>query len=85
MADAAKAMGKAGDRNELIILIMFQCALRVSEELNLRVKDRIRYQNGYILAVLVKAIRNTQTVSRGLSASLKSWHCASATMPVNTD
>jgi integrase len=54
MADQARMMGKAGDRNVLLILIMFQCALRVSECLNICLRDRVKYQNGYILHILGK-------------------------------
>ena len=40
LADAAETMGKHGRRNSTLIYIMFQSALRVSETLDLRLRDK---------------------------------------------
>jgi integrase len=50
LADAAKTM-KDGKRNELIVLLLFQSCLRVSEALNLRLRDKIQVEGKYILMV----------------------------------
>jgi integrase/recombinase XerD len=40
LAEVARTMGKAGERNELLILTTFQCALRISEALKLEKQHR---------------------------------------------
>ncbi len=50
LADAAKAM-RDGERNELLILTMFQAALRVTEAIKLRVKDKATVDGKHILLV----------------------------------
>ncbi len=40
MAEVARTMGKVGERNELLILTTFQCALRISETLKLEKQHR---------------------------------------------
>lgn len=50
LADAAKAM-RDGERNELLILTMFQVALRVTEAIKLRVKDKATVDGKHILLV----------------------------------
>ncbi len=50
LADAAKAM-QDGERNELLILTMFQAALRVTEAIKLRVKDKAIVDGKHILVV----------------------------------
>ena len=50
LADAAKAM-RDGERNELLILTMFQAALRVTEAIKLRVKDKATVDGKHILVV----------------------------------
>lgn len=39
LADAAKTM-RDGERNYLLVMTLFQCALRVTEAVKLRVKDK---------------------------------------------
>ncbi len=53
MADVAKAM-RDGERNELLILTMFQAALRVTEAIKLRVMDKATVDNKHILMVCGK-------------------------------
>ena len=50
IADVAKAM-RDGERNELLILIMFQAALRVTEAVKLRVQDKATVDGKHILLV----------------------------------
>ena len=50
LADVAKAM-RDGERNELLILIMFQAALRVTEAVKLRVMDKATVDGKHILLV----------------------------------
>ncbi|MFC2014160.1 tyrosine-type recombinase/integrase [Chloroflexota bacterium] len=50
LADAAKAM-RDGERNELLIVTMFQAALRVTEATKLRVKDKAMVDGKHILLV----------------------------------
>jgi len=50
MADVAKTM-RDGERNELLILTMFQAALRVTETIRLRVRDKATVDNKHILLV----------------------------------
>ena len=50
LADAAKAM-RDGERNELLILTMFQAAPRVTEATKLRVTDKATVDNRHILLV----------------------------------
>jgi len=50
MADAARVM-RNGERNELLILTMFQAALRVTEAIKLRVRDKATVDNKHILMV----------------------------------
>ena len=50
MADMAKVM-RDGERNELLILTMFQAALRVTEAVKLRVQDKATVDNKHILLV----------------------------------
>ena len=53
MADIARA-GRNGERNELLILTMFQGALRVTEAVQLRVKDKVTVDGRHILMVMGK-------------------------------
>ena len=50
LADAAKAM-RDGERNELLILTMFQAALRVTEAIKIRLVDKGKVDNKHILYV----------------------------------
>ena len=50
LADSAKTM-RDSERNELLILIMFQAALRVTEAIKLRVQDKATVDNKHILLV----------------------------------
>ena len=50
LADTAKIM-RDGERNELLILTMFQGALRVTEAVKLRVMDKVTVDNKHILLV----------------------------------
>jgi len=50
IADVAKSM-RDGERNELLILTMFQAALRVTEAIKLRTKDKATVDNKHILLV----------------------------------
>ena len=50
LADVAKAM-RDGECNELLILTMFQAALRVTEAIKLRVMDKATMDNKHILLV----------------------------------
>ena len=50
LADVAKAM-RHGERNELLILTMFQAALRVTEAVKLRVMDKATVDSKHILLV----------------------------------
>ncbi len=50
LADVARAM-RNGERNELLILTMFQAALRVTEAIKLRVMDKATMDNKHILLV----------------------------------
>ena len=50
LADAARFM-RSGERNELLILTMFQAALRVTEAIKLRVMDKATMDNKHILMV----------------------------------
>ena len=50
LADVAKAM-RDGERNELLILTMFQATLRVTEAIKLRVMDKATVDNKHILLV----------------------------------
>ena len=50
MADMARVM-RDGERNELLILTMFQAALRVTEAVKLRVQDKATVDNKHILLV----------------------------------
>ena len=50
LADVAKAM-RAGERNELLVLTMFQAALRVTEAIKLRVMDKATMDNKHLLLV----------------------------------
>jgi integrase/recombinase XerD len=54
LADAAKNM-RDGERNELLILTMYQAALRVTEATRLRVKDKATVDGRHILMVLGKS------------------------------
>lgn len=48
LADAARTM-RHGLRNETLIYVMFQSALRVSEALNLRLRDKQYIEGSYVL------------------------------------
>lgn len=50
LADAARAM-RDGERNELLVLTMFQGALRVTEAVRLRVMDKATVDDRHILLV----------------------------------
>lgn len=50
IADVARSM-RSGERNELLILTMFQAALRVTEAIKLRVMDKAKVDNRHILLV----------------------------------
>jgi len=50
LADAAEAM-RDGERNELLVLTMFQTALRVTEAIKLRVMDKATMDNKHLLLV----------------------------------
>ena len=50
LADVAKAM-RDGERNELLILTMFQAALRVTEAIKLKVTDKATVDSKHILLV----------------------------------
>ena len=50
LADAARAM-RNGERNELLILTMFQAALRVTEAIKFRVRDKATVDGRHILLV----------------------------------
>jgi integrase/recombinase XerD len=50
ITDAAKTM-RDGERNELLILTMFQAALRVTEAVKLRVQDKATVDDKHILLV----------------------------------
>jgi integrase/recombinase XerD len=50
LADAARIM-RDGERNELLILTMFQAALRVTEAIKLRVMDKVTVEGKHILLV----------------------------------
>lgn len=50
LADMAKAM-RDGERNELLVLTMFQAALRVTEAIQLRVMDKAPMDNKHLLLV----------------------------------
>jgi integrase/recombinase XerD len=50
LADTARGM-RDGERNELLILTMFQAALRVTEAIKLRIKDKATVDNKHILLV----------------------------------
>lgn len=50
LVDIAKTM-RTGERNELLILTMFQTALRVTEAIKLRVRDKATIDNRHILMV----------------------------------
>jgi len=50
LADVARAM-RNGERNELMILTMFQAALRVTEAIKLRARDKATVDNKHILLV----------------------------------
>ena len=50
IADTAKAM-RDGERNELLILAMFQAALRVTEAVKLRLQDKATVDKRHILLV----------------------------------
>lgn len=50
LADAAKAM-RDGERNELLVITMFQAALRVTEAIKLRVMDKATMDNKHLLLV----------------------------------
>lgn len=50
LADAAKTM-RDGERNELLIMVLFQGALRVTEALKLRPRDKATMQGGHILMI----------------------------------
>lgn len=50
LADMAKAM-RDGERNELLVLTMFQAALRVTEAIKLRVMDKAPMDNKHLLLV----------------------------------
>lgn len=50
LADAARDMRK-GKRNELLILLLFQSCLRVSEALALRLRDKVHIKDKFILMV----------------------------------
>ena len=50
IADSAKAM-RDDERNELLILTMFQAALRVTEAVKLRLQDKATIDNRHVLLV----------------------------------
>ena len=50
LADVAETM-RHGERNELLILTMFQAALRVTEAVKLRVQDKATVDNKHILLI----------------------------------
>jgi len=50
LADAAKAM-RDGERNELLVLTLFQAAWRVTEAIKLRIMDKATVDNKHILLV----------------------------------
>ncbi len=50
LADASKTM-RYGERNELLILTMFQAALRVTEAIKLRVMDKATVDGKHILLI----------------------------------
>jgi integrase len=50
LADAARGM-RNGKRNELLILLLFQSCLRVSESLDLRLRDKLQVEEKYLLIV----------------------------------
>lgn len=43
-----------GERNELLIITMFQCALRVSEATGVHVKDKFQVEDTYVLGIMGK-------------------------------
>jgi len=44
LADAGREM-RDGSRNELLILVLFQACLRISEALDLRLRDKARVED----------------------------------------
>ncbi|MFC1972316.1 tyrosine-type recombinase/integrase [Chloroflexota bacterium] len=50
LADAAKTM-RDGERNYLLVMTLFQCALRVTEAVKLRVKDKATVDGKHLLMV----------------------------------
>jgi site-specific recombinase XerD len=50
LADAARAMHN-GERNELLIITMFQAALRVTEAIKLRVREKATVDDKHVLLV----------------------------------
>jgi len=50
LAEATKAMRK-GERNYLLVMVLFQCALRVTEAVKLRVKDKVLMKDKPLLMV----------------------------------
>lgn len=50
IADVARAM-RNGERNELLIITMFQAALRVTEAVKLRVSDKVTVDGKHVLLV----------------------------------
>ncbi|MFC1924066.1 tyrosine-type recombinase/integrase [Chloroflexota bacterium] len=50
LADAAMAM-RDGERNYLLIMILFQCALRVTEAVKLKVKDKVMASSKHLLMI----------------------------------
>jgi integrase/recombinase XerD len=53
ISDVAMSM-RDGPRNELLILILFQCALRISEAVNLTVGDKTRVEEKHLIHVIGK-------------------------------
>jgi site-specific recombinase XerD len=50
LSDAAKTMRK-GKRNELLVLLLFQSCLRVSEALDLKLRDKVEIKSKHVLMV----------------------------------
>ena len=74
MAEAASQNARKGERDELLVLVLFQVGLRVSEALGLRPSDKGRYDGRPTLTVLGKG-RKLRTVAcpPGLADRLGSY------------
>lgn len=69
----ARGRGPKGERDALLIQVLFDAALRVSEGLGVRPMDIIRTNSGYLLDVVGKRGYRQAAVSPSVVAALQSY------------